>query len=224
MDAFLPFLHSDLMLLTGFIEPLDRLLLPSSVESSEKRLDGAGNAASVWLTMLPFRLSTSREACRSLGVSNVEDVVFSGGSGTSCDAMESDAKSDEEQDEGYRPKGSGDKGITGELDNAAPRKDGGIISEYVGPWPLCSSLLALDPSDSVSIDMENDFLYGDTGMAFGTPFRANLGGDGGGREERSSMLRDGDVSPSPSCRRIEEYGTAGDTTLGLLGNLYALGL
>jgi hypothetical protein len=74
--------------------------------------------------------------------------------------------------------------------------------------------LALDSSDSLSPDEENDFLYGDIGMAFEIPFRASLGTGG----------KSGNVSPPSSCRRSEAYGTAGHTGLDLLGNLYVLGL
>lgn len=77
----------------------------------------------------------------------------------------------------------------GELDNADFRKDGGTISRYVGS-SLLKSLLVFDSADSVSVDME--CLYGDTGMAFETPFSTNVGG--GGRS-----LRPRGVSPSLSC-------------------------
>jgi len=47
-EDFLFFLQSDLMLLTGLSEVLPvRLFLPSSVESSEKRLDGGADTGSV---------------------------------------------------------------------------------------------------------------------------------------------------------------------------------
>jgi hypothetical protein len=111
IDAFLPFLHSDLMLLTGLIEALERLFLPSSVESSEKRLDGAGDGRSIWLTMLLFWLRKSGE----FGANGDGDEVL-------CV-------------EENRPKGSGDNGITGEPDpdDAGFWKDGEIIPGYVGP-------------------------------------------------------------------------------------------
>jgi hypothetical protein len=52
IETFRPLFHSDLMLLTGLSEALVRLFLPSSVESSEKRLDGGLEAASKWLAGL----------------------------------------------------------------------------------------------------------------------------------------------------------------------------
>lgn len=107
IDAFLPFLHSDLMLLTGLIEALERLFLPSSVESSEKRLDGAGDGRSIWLTTLLFWLRKSGEFD-----ANGDEVLWV---------------------EGNRPKGSGDRGITGESDDAGFWKDGEIMPGYMGP-------------------------------------------------------------------------------------------
>lgn len=54
IEAFRPLFHSDLMLLTGLREALVRLLtlIPSSVESSEKRLDGGLDTASKLLATL----------------------------------------------------------------------------------------------------------------------------------------------------------------------------
>jgi hypothetical protein len=54
IEAFRPLFHSDLMLLTGLREALVRLfaLVPSSVESSEKRLDGGLDTASKLLATL----------------------------------------------------------------------------------------------------------------------------------------------------------------------------
>jgi hypothetical protein len=52
IDAFRPFFHRDLMLLTGFSETLVRLFTPSSDESSEKRLDGGLDSASTRLARL----------------------------------------------------------------------------------------------------------------------------------------------------------------------------
>jgi len=46
IDTFRPFFRRDLALLTGLSEALIRLFLPSSVESSEKRLGGGLNAVS----------------------------------------------------------------------------------------------------------------------------------------------------------------------------------
>ena len=46
-DAFRPLFHRDLTPLTGVSESLVRLLAPSSIESSKKRLDGGLDACSV---------------------------------------------------------------------------------------------------------------------------------------------------------------------------------
>jgi hypothetical protein len=67
IDAFRPFFHSDLMLFTGLSEALVRLFLPSSVESSEKRLDGGRDAASTWLVTLVLRPCKLAEESRSGG-------------------------------------------------------------------------------------------------------------------------------------------------------------
>lgn len=70
IDAFRPLFHRDLMLLTGLSEALIRLFLPSSDESSEKRLDGGLDAASMVLARLSLRLCKPEVRC-SGGTSTV---------------------------------------------------------------------------------------------------------------------------------------------------------
>lgn len=64
IDNFRPFFHRDLMLLTGLSEALIRLFLLSSVESSEKRLDGGlDGAASMVLATLSLILWETEARC-----------------------------------------------------------------------------------------------------------------------------------------------------------------
>jgi hypothetical protein len=71
IDNFRLFFHRDLMLLTGLSEALIRLFLPSSVESSEKRLDGGLDAAPMVLAKLSLRLCEPEARC-SGGTSTAE--------------------------------------------------------------------------------------------------------------------------------------------------------
>lgn len=75
-EDFLFFLQSDLMLLTGLSAALVRLFLPSSVESSEKRLDGGADTGSVGLASVPSPLSGKREECLSGGIPKVEYLIL----------------------------------------------------------------------------------------------------------------------------------------------------
>ena len=85
IDAFRPLFHRDLMLLTGFSEVLPRLFPSSSIESSEKRLDGGLDAVSK-LFRLSLRPSEAREDRRSDDGSDVNLALSCGcGSDTSKD-------------------------------------------------------------------------------------------------------------------------------------------
>ena len=81
IDAFRPLFHRDLMLLTGFSEVLPRLFASSSMESSEKRLDGGLGAASK-LLRLSLRPSEAREDRCSDDGSGVKNLALSCGSGS----------------------------------------------------------------------------------------------------------------------------------------------
>lgn len=83
----------------------------------------------------------------------------------------------------------------GELEaGSLARREGGMIAGYVGSWPSSSRFLALDSSDSPFCDdAENCCLYGDIGIAFDTPFNANLGGDG--KPSRPNELSASSSSP-----------------------------
>lgn len=82
IDNFRLLFHRDLMLLTGLSEALIRLFLPSSVESSEKRLDGGLDAASMVLARLSLILCEP-EARFSGGTCTVEYLVMGCGNGLS---------------------------------------------------------------------------------------------------------------------------------------------
>ena len=91
------------MLLTGFSETLVRLFVSSSFESSEKRLDGLAAA------------STLESLCLGRGM----------GFSKFIEARDVDGW------EGYRPKGSGDNGMVGELEDTDFRNRGltaGIVN------------------------------------------------------------------------------------------------
>ena len=75
-EDFRFFLQSDFMLLTGLSVALVRLFLPSSVESSEKRLDGGADTGSVGLASVPSPLSGEREECLSGGISKAEYLIL----------------------------------------------------------------------------------------------------------------------------------------------------
>jgi hypothetical protein len=75
IDTFRLLFHKDLMLLTGLSDALIRLFLPSSVESSEKRLDGGLDAASMVLVRLSLRLCETEARC-SGGTSTAEYLVM----------------------------------------------------------------------------------------------------------------------------------------------------
>lgn len=83
IDNFRPFFHRDLMLLTGLSEALIRLFLPSSDESSEKRLDGGLDAAaSMVLARLSLMLCEPEARC-SGGTWTAEYLVMGCGNGLS---------------------------------------------------------------------------------------------------------------------------------------------
>jgi hypothetical protein len=63
IDNFRLFFHRDLILLTGLSEVLIRLFLLSSVESSEKRLDGGLDGASMVLAVLSLILCEPEARC-----------------------------------------------------------------------------------------------------------------------------------------------------------------
>jgi hypothetical protein len=75
IDNFRLLFHRDLILLTGLSEALIRLFLPSSVESSEKRLDGGLDAAPMVLARLSLRLCETEARC-SGGTSTAEYLVM----------------------------------------------------------------------------------------------------------------------------------------------------
>jgi hypothetical protein len=77
IDTFRLLFHRDLILLTGLSEALIRLFLPSSVESSEKRLDGGLDPASIVLARLSLSLRLCETEARcSGGTSTAEYVVM----------------------------------------------------------------------------------------------------------------------------------------------------
>ena len=82
MDTFRLLFHKDLMLLTGLSEVLVRLFAPapSSIESSEKRLDGGLDAVSK-LVRLSLRPSEAEEGCCSDDCSGVKSLALGCGSG-----------------------------------------------------------------------------------------------------------------------------------------------
>jgi hypothetical protein len=120
IDSFRLLFHRDLMLLTGLSEALIRLFLPSSVESSEKRLDGGLDAASMVLARLSLRLCETEARC-SGGTSTAEYLGCWSGLSKSGEGWDDD--DGVEGKEGYRPKGSGDSGIMGELHDVGSRDE-----------------------------------------------------------------------------------------------------
>jgi hypothetical protein len=83
-----------------------------------------------------------------------------------------------------------------------------MIAGYVGSWPSSYSLRrALLSSDSPAFPVgKNDFLYGESGIAFDTPLIASFGADGYSSESASAS-----TSTSAACSLVvsREYGTAG---------------
>lgn len=75
IDTFRLLFHKDLMLLTGLSDALIRLFLPSSDESSEKRLEGGLDAGSMVLARLSLRLCETEPRC-SGGTSTAEYLVM----------------------------------------------------------------------------------------------------------------------------------------------------
>jgi hypothetical protein len=123
IDNFRLFFHRDLMLLTGLSEALIRLFLPSSVESIEKRLDGGLDAASMVLATLSLILCEPEARC-SGGTCMEEYLVMGCGNDLSTNGEGWDDDDDGvEGKEGYRPKGSGDSGIMGEVDDVGSRDE-----------------------------------------------------------------------------------------------------
>jgi len=110
------------MLFTGLSEALNRLFLPSSVESSEKRLDGGLDGASMVLARLSLTLCEPEARC-SGGTSTAEYLVMGCASGLSKNGEGREGGDGVEWKEEYRPKGSGDSGIMGELADVGSRNE-----------------------------------------------------------------------------------------------------
>ena len=150
-DRLLLFRHNFLMLFTGFnvVDGRLRLLLffpnGSSDESIENRLEGACDLC-LGLVVLLVLVSLFRDAWRSGGISKVEYVIREPRV-DSEDDRSSDIRAASESN-GKRPNGSGDRGMTGELETSALRREGGTISGYDGSWPSNSRFLAMDSSDA----------------------------------------------------------------------------
>jgi len=70
----------------------------------------------------------------------------------------------------------------------------------------------LDSSNSLSCNIENDFLFGDTGEEIETPLGESLGGE-------RNLSDFGDESAMASCCPDEECGATGEAAVGLLGSL-----
>ena len=122
-------------------------------------------------------------------------------SGLSEDVEACDVDGGEE--EGNRPKGSGDSGMVGEVAEDGFR-NAGSISGNVGS---CSPLLAFDSSISLLCNVGNDCLYGDTGKGFARPLGESLGG-------ARKLSGPKDESALTSCCFGEEYGTVGQAAFG----------